>query len=290
MMGMMMDKSSCRWVRGRLPLWMGLGDDASDPGGDGDDLSALDRRSIEAHLVVCPACREHRSGLAQARAALDLAAVSPPVAPDAPSLWPVLEQRITAHPSRTSRARESVAEGARLWAILDDERPLRAAWIQDTLREVVEAAGLGARPDRSGQVGCGRFGPSSPRAAGGGWRIVGTSLAASILALLIVLPVTWRLRAAAEARISDNTAPLPLLAGPTSPPAPEWSDLPEPDLKDDRDIPAGQLAQAEPIKPPADPPPSAAAAVGGRSGPPRVGDLEIGTPMPQDGRDDKWVH
>jgi hypothetical protein len=288
MMGTMMDKSSCEWVRGRLPLCMGLGDDASDPGGDGDDLSALDRRSIEAHLGACPACRQHRSGLARALEALDLAAVSPPVVPDAPSLWPALEQRIAAHqsrdPSRTSRVRECSAEGTRIWAALDDDRLLRSAWMQDTLREVVEAAGLGARFDRSRG---GRSG-HSPRAAGGRWRIVGASLAASILALLIVVPVTWRLRATAEARIAGNAAPLPLLAEPMNPPAPEWRDLPEPDPSDDRDIPPGQLAQAEPIKPPTDPSSVADAAAGAKSGVrPRVGVLENLTPMPLDGRDDK---
>ncbi len=109
MMGMMMHKPSCEWVRGRLPLWMGLGDGASDPGSDGDDLSAPDRRSIEAHLGACPACREHRSRLARALEALDLAAVSPPVGADAPSLWPALERRIADHHSRDQSPRSRAA-------------------------------------------------------------------------------------------------------------------------------------------------------------------------------------
>lgn len=295
MMGMTMDKSSCEWVRGRLPLWMGLGDDASDPGGDGDDLDADDRRSIEAHLGSCPACREHRAALARAFEALDLAAVALPAVPDAPSLWPALERRIAAHHSRegsgTARPREPVAERPRVWAALDDDRPLRSAWMHDTLREVVEAAGLGARPGRSGRAGRGRSG-AWPRAAGARWRVVGPSLAASILALLVVLPVAWRLRAAAEAKVGNNAMPLALLAGPVDPAEVVGPDLPEIDAADDREIPAGQLAQADPIKPPADPTPTADVAAGAKPATPaRFGyDLENGTPMPPDGRDAKPVY
>jgi hypothetical protein len=285
-MGTMMDKSSCQWIRGRLPLWIGLSDGASEPGGE-DDLGAGDRRSIEAHLGACPACREYRSGLARALEALDLAAVSPPVVPGASSLWPALERRIAAQHSRegspTARVPEPLAERARLWAALDDDRPLRSAWMQDTLREMVEAAGFGARPDRSGRTG---------RTAGERWRIVGASLAASVLALLVVMPVAWRLRAAAEARIRDNAAPVELLVRPTNSPEAGQPDLAESGPAHDRDIPAGELAQAEPIKPPADPPSPAEAASGAKSGTPaRYGyDLEIGTPMPQDGRDAKPVY
>lgn len=287
MMGTTMDKSSCQWVRGRLPLWVGFGDVARDPSGDGDDLSALDQRSIEAHLEVCAACREHRSGLASAREALGRAAVAPPLAPDTPSLWPALEQRIAASrshdPARTSPVRESVVERARAWAALDDDRPLRAAWMQDTLREVVEAAGLrtGQVPDRPGR---GHSAPSS-RAARGRWWIVGSSLAASILAMLVVLPVAWRLRSAAESRIRDNTTPVAMPAGLVDSPEDEVPDLVEPAPVRPRDVPAGQLARAESVKLPADP--SASPDLKSDS-PLRYGyDLENGIPMPLDGRDAK---
>jgi hypothetical protein len=273
---------------------MGLGDGAADPGGDGDDLGAGDRRSIEAHLEACPPCREYRSGLARALEALDLAAVSPPLIPDASSLWPALERRIAARQSPKGApapdAPEPVVERARVCAALDDDRPLRSAWMQDTLRELVEAAGFGARPDRSGGAGRGpvRSGASS-RSAGGRWRIAGASLAASVVAWLVVMPVTWRMRAAAEARIIGNAAPsVARLDEPVTPPAPEWPDPAEPHPAKDRGIAAGGLAQADPIKPPADPPSAADAAAGAKSGAPaRYGALEHGTPMPLDGRDDK---
>jgi hypothetical protein len=294
MMGTMMDKSSCQWVRGRLPLWMGFDGGASDPGGAGDDLDTADRRSIEAHLAACPACREYRSGLARALEVLDLAAASPPVAPDASSLWPALERRIAARHSpegsRTACGPGSAAERGRNCSALDDDRPLRSAWMRDTFSEVVEAVGWGSRPVRSGRAGRGRSGPPR-RAAGGHWRVVGASLAASILALLVVTPVAWRVRAAAEARIRDNAAPVAMRALPTDPPEAERPDRDEPGPTPVRDIPAGQLAQAEGIKPPAGPPTAADATSGAKPGtPPRVGDLDIGTPMPQDGRDATSVY
>jgi hypothetical protein len=288
MMGTMMDKSSCRWVRDRLPLWMGPDEGPSGPGGDGDDLGALDRRSIEAHLAACPACREHRSGLARALEALDLAAGSPPVVPDGSSLWPALERRIAAQRSRrgsrASGATESVAGPARLSTLLDEDRPLRSAWMHDTLGELVEAVGFGAVAGRSGPAGRGRSKAS--------WRIAGASLAASVVALLVVVPMSWRLHAAAEARIRDNAAPVAMPAAPLDPPGDEPPDLVERAPRRVRDIPPGELAQAEQVKPPADPPSSNDATSGAKSGAPaRYNyDLDIGTPMPLDGRDAKPVY
>ena len=124
------------------------------------------------------------------------------------------------------------------------------------------------------------------------WRIVGSSLAASLLTLLVVLPVAWRLRAAAEAKINDNAAPVAMIARPTNPPEIEPPDLAEPAPVRVRDIPAGQLAQADPVKPPADPPSAADATAGARSGTPARFDydLELWTPMPPDGRDEKPVY
>jgi hypothetical protein len=289
MMGKMMDKSSCRWVRDRLPLWTGTDEGPSGTGGDGDDLGAADRRSIEAHLVTCPACREYRSGLGRALEALDVAAVSPPAVPDGSSLWPALERRIAAHRSRrgsrASGAAGPVAGRAGLWTLLDEGRPLRSAWMRDTVSELVAAAGLGAA--------AGRPGPAGRRRAGASWRIAGASLAASIWALLVVVPVSWRLHAAAEARIRDNAAPVAMVDAIPDPPGDE------PPMPIDhapprvRDIPDSQLvAQAEPVKPPADPPPSNDATSAAKSGAPaRYNyDLQIGTPMPLDGRDDKPVY
>jgi hypothetical protein len=288
-----MDKPGCEWIRGRLPLWIGDGDDSDD---DAGDLSVQDRRTIEGHLRECPRCREHQTGLARALEALTVTAGVSAMSPDGPSLWPSLERRIAAQhrgdDSGMHRVRGPVAGESRGWPTLDDERPLRSAWRLDTLREVVEAAGLGVLSDPSEGACCGRSG-RSPRVVGGGWRVVGASLAASILALVVVLPMAWRRQAAAEAIIQANAAPA---ASPVGPPAPDETVVAK--LNDrapraHRHIPTDQLAQADPIRPPAEPPPSAADAKAGPTPEPPVQfdyDLDHGTPMPPDGRDAKPVY
>jgi hypothetical protein len=295
MKGSTMDNSSCEWIRGRLPLSMGVGDELQDPGDDGGDLGLEDRRTIDRHLAECPGCREHRSELAGALGALAAAAGALPVMPDAPSLWPALERRIAARracgDSTDARKREPAVGAGPIWTILDDERALQSAWRHDTLREVAEAAGWGTRPDRSAGVGRDRSGWSSLVAVGS-WRVVGVSLAASILTLLVVLPVAWRLQGGAEARMLANAAPVAPMVGPPAPGEFEVADLDAPAPASERDLDDRQLARAEPIRPPADSTPSADAAAGGKLGAAsRFGyDLEHGTPMPPDGRDAKPVY
>jgi hypothetical protein len=289
-----MDKPGCEWIRGRLPLWIGDGDDSDD---DGGDLSVQDRRTIEEHLRGCPRCREHQTGLARALEALTVTAGVSTMAPDEPSLWPSLERRIAAQhrddDSGMHRVQGPVAGGSRVWPTLDDERPLRSAWRRDTLREVVEAAGLGVLSDPSEGACCGRSGRSPRlRLVGGDWRIVGASLAASILALAVVLPMAWRRQAAAEATILANAAPA---ASPGGSPAPDETMVPKLNgraLRAHRHIPSDQLAQAEPIRPPAEPPSAADAKAEPRIEPPVQFDYDLdhGTPMPPDGRDAKPVY
>jgi hypothetical protein len=294
MRGTTMGNPSCEWIRGRLPLCMGVGDGLHDPGDDGSDVGVEDRRAIERHLAGCAGCREHRSELAVALGALAANAGALPVVLDAPSLWPALERRIAARRARgdsvKARDREPVAGLGPIWAILDDERPLRSAWLHDTLREVAEAVGLDARSEESSRAPRDRSG-RSPRAPGVSWRVVGVSLAASILALLVVLPVAWRLRAVAEARMLANAEPVAPLVGPPAPSGAELADrgAPAPEVR--RDIDARQLAQVEQIKPPADPTPPANAA-GSKSGASSsfAYDLDHMTPMPPDGRDVKPVY
>jgi hypothetical protein len=292
-MGTTMDNSSCEWVRGRLPLWMGPGGGLNEPGDDGGDLSVEDRRAMERHLGSCPACRERRSGLSRALEVLAATADSLPAVPDGPSLWPALERRIATQHSRDGsprpRARESVAGTVPTWALaaLDDDRPLRSAWVQDTLKEVAETAGLGALSDRVSGTRRGWSG-RSPRTAGGSWRVVGTSLAASILALLVIMPASWRQQVAADAIIRRNAEPVEGLVVPMAQADSSAADIDEFDVDEDRDIAAGQLARAELVKPPADPPASADAKSASSS---RFDyDLEHGTPMPPDGRDAKSVY
>jgi hypothetical protein len=290
-----MDNPACEWVRGRLPLWTGFGDGADDPSDDGGDLGVEDRRSIGRHLKGCAECRAHRSALSRSMEALAVASGSLPIAPDAPSLWASLERRIAAqhshHRSEERPAQEPTAGRDLALASLDGERPLQSAWMQDTLRELLAAAGLGALGDRSGSAG---RGPSmrSPRTATGRWRIAGASLAASVLALLVVLPASWRQRAGAEARIRENAAPVAAMVELPAESQPEAPSLVESDSDDDRDLAAGQLAQAEPVHPPAEPTPPADATAGAKpSAPTRFDyDLEHGTSTSPEGRDVKPVY
>ena len=246
MRGSTMDNSSCEWIRGRLPLSMGGGDDLHDPDDDGGDLGLEDRRTIDRHLAECARCREHRSELADALGVLAAAAGALPVVPDAPSLWPALERRIAARQacgdSSNARKREPAAGAGPIWAILDDERPLQSAWRHDTLREVAEAAGWGTRPDRSARAGRDRSG-RSPLGLGVSWRVAGVSLAASILTLLVVLPVAWRLQGGAEARMAANATPVAPLVGPPAPDGAEVADLDTPAPEVERDLDARQLAR-----------------------------------------------
>ena len=174
MMGTTMDNPACEWIRGRLPLWMGAGDDLHDPDDDGGDLGIEDRRTIDRHLAACPGCREHRSGW-----------------PVRWMCWPSPRARCRpcrmrrrcgprwsggSRPIRHAAIRATPGAGAsrRGGPDLGDPRRRTAAAIgldADTLREVAEAAGLG-RASRS--VGPG--GPRSVRAVasrGRSWRIAG---------------------------------------------------------------------------------------------------------------------
>jgi hypothetical protein len=297
-----MANPTCEWVRARLPLWVGDGDDLTEPGDEGGDLSAGDRCSIDRHLGACPSCREHQVALEHALGALASAAAVPPVPPETPALWPALEQRIEAHDARTearwSPAVRGVVEGGlRAWVDLDDNRPLRSAWRRDSLREALELAGwcggwvcrgawLGDHPSEpvAGREGSVRESHRRP-----GW-VVGLSAAAAILAVLIGIPAAHRQAADAESTILANAAPR---EGWVIPPVQSEPELPvTANPSSDRDLPARQLAQAEPISVPEPP----AAGSDGTSGskataPTRFGyDLEHGIPMPPDGREAKPVY
>jgi Putative zinc-finger len=299
-MGTTMDNPACEWVRGRLPLCMVAGDDTDDPGDERGDLSVEDRTAIDRHLGTCPACRAHQSALARALGALGLAATATPLA-DTPSLWPALERRIASHHARDrsrksrSRAQDGATERERTCAALNGDRPLRSAWMQDTLKEGLGAVWLGALSGRpTGTARPGRSGRSA-RVLQGPRLIVWTSVAASILAVLVLVPA-WQRQADAQARILAYAAPIPGLIVPAAEPQPEAQDIAEATPEDDRVVPGGQLAQAELIRPSADPVPTPARAADATSGtrsmaPTRFSfDLEPLTPMPPEGRDAKSVY
>lgn len=78
-----MRRSSCRWVRRRLPLLAG------------DDLPGLDRRLAERHLIACADCRRELEALRGTLDVLHAAAERSPVeASSLSTLWPALERQI----------------------------------------------------------------------------------------------------------------------------------------------------------------------------------------------------
>jgi predicted anti-sigma-YlaC factor YlaD len=85
----------CRQIRRLLPLVAG---DA-----EGSDLSWVDRRLVDRHLIGCTSCRAHRDSMASAISVLKLAASVSPVSQDVPSVWPDLARQIrgTRHPHPT---------------------------------------------------------------------------------------------------------------------------------------------------------------------------------------------
>lgn len=317
-MGKTMNHPACEWVRGRLPLWRGPLESAGDPDGDGGDLDAAEHRAIERHLAACAACRGHRSGLSRAFQALGAAAAAVPAGPEEPSLWPSLERRIAAHAmAGESRPREEdAADRLEACAALDAERPLRTAWMQDTLKEGFADSILGGLGGSRSSVSISiSMSMSLPR-------VLGASLAASILLLMVVVPALRPRQPSTRADIRPNARPVAVLVRrPSARPAP----APAPPAHvaaaaahrprrrgHRRDLPAGQLAQADlnrspavpvsiaaPAPAPAPVPAAASAtsnatepAAGTRSGTAsRIGyDLESVTPMPSDGRDSQAVY
>lgn len=308
MRGTTMDNSTCEWIRGRLPLYAGA-----------DDLGPGERRAIARHLARCPGCRRYRAGLGSAMGALAAVAATVPEDAAVPSLWPALERRIAARGGEASESAMATAT-VTAWSGLDDDRPMHAAWVQDTLREAIEAVGWRESADWGF-----RPLPAAVR------RVAMTSLAASILMLSVVLPVAWRWRAAAEARELALAEPVPPLVGPPAyestgtkstgvderivalDPIPEADELvvvdepaPGPESGSgrphNRDVVEGvrgrleddshQIARAEPIQPPAPILPTRTPEAKPTSGPARFGfdPVELGTPMPPDGRDSRPIY
>jgi hypothetical protein len=291
-----MANPTCEWVRVRLPLRVGDGRDPTGPGDGGGDLGAEDCRSIDRHLGCCPSCRQHQVALERALGALAGAAAVLPVPPEAPSLWPALKQQIQAHEARSdarpSPAVPGVVEGRlRVWADLDGDQPLHSAWMRDSLREVMEMAGwYGGWVLRGAWSGGGREDSGCASHRGRGW-LVGWSAAAAILAVVIGIPVAHRHAADAEATILANAAPREGWV--IIPPLPLQRERPataDPGVV--RELPARQLAQADPV--PLPEPPAAGSdgtAASKAATPTRFGyDLQLGIPRPPDAREFKPVY
>jgi hypothetical protein len=299
----MMDNPSCDWVRARLPLHVGVGDDPGEHDDEGGDLCIEDRRSIDRHLGTCLSCRRHRADLEQALAVLAGAGAYPPLAPEAPSLWPALERRIQTDRASTgspwSRAVHGVSGwGLRAWAALDGDRPLRFAWMQDSLREAMGVGRWwGCKALRSAWIRGGGhqrdlgLDDGSLRGAGRDRSLaLAFGGAAASLVLAIGLRVAHQQRSDAESTIHANAIPLAGWVVAPVRPKPEAPAAPEPG--DHRDIPPRALAQAEPIRLPEAPPTASEGHATSKAvAPPRVGyDLEHGIPMPPDARDSRPVY
>jgi hypothetical protein len=174
---------------------------------------------------------------------------------------------------------------------LDGDRPLRSAWIRDSLGEALEYAGLSRRATQP----CNRQAEPTDRgrnaSAQPGWRLVwvaGTGVAATILTLVIGLPALRRQHAHAQSIIRANTDPIPV-----QPPVAVEAAVPAPPvLADERDIPPRELAQAEPIAVPQPQAPRHEGSPASKAAAPSRWnfDLEHGTPMPPDARDVKPVY
>ena len=159
------------------------------------------------------------------------------------------------------------------WANLDSVRPLRQAWAHDTLREL-----LAGRNQQK---------PGSKQFAS---LVLKISVAAAVLVTLTGISLSrqqWN-----NAQVDDSRQFSMPLADPV--PAPSVADEPPVEIadRDKNDVPANQLADAEPSRPVETAPSAIDAAAVPRPLPhTRFGfDLEHGIPMPPDTREAKPVY
>ena len=252
-LGMSMSNRECKWVRARLPLWIGDGGpDAIEGNGKGRDLVAEDCREIERHLAVCTCCRGHQFALEQAFGALTAASTLTPVDPHVPSLWPTLERRIAAQDA-IATTRQSPA----IFGLAD--RLTRTFTVRDRKQP--------------------RLGP-----------ILVYGSVASLLVTLVTLAIARRQCADAESMIAGNTSPFAYMDAPANSVDEISSNPSDPD--DDGELPGNHLAEADPVRlpeasaatGPGIPPPKSAIQS-------RLGyDLDHGTLVAPDTRESKPIY
>jgi hypothetical protein len=280
-MGKSMGNHDCEWISARLPLWVDNGDCNSlmDVHGERGDLTVEEHKEIERHLASCARCCRHRVALEQAFGALAIAANHLPVAPSAPSLWPLLERRIANHETPNA-GRWMLIRGwsnpqlVQPWAKLDSMWPLRQAWARDSLRELL--AGSQQKPKSKQFAGL----------------LLKTSIAAALLLMLSAFSLAHRKWTIAQATIVANAVPLadpiPVTKITEEPPVEIPVEIAD---RDTNDVPVNQLADAEPPSPAETAPAAVEASVPKPSLRTRFGfDLEHGIPMPPDTRDAKPVY
>jgi hypothetical protein len=274
-----MVNSSCQWVRSRLPLWVGdRYGEGQTANADGGDLFPHDRQEIERHLSVCSACRADRAALERVLQALWDSAGQLPLEPMDRSLWPALEphlagRQISSRSRNPSSSRPWAEQAGRAWAILDSQRPLRRAWVRDTLREVVRGR-VQDFPGTNHRVG---------------WLAVAASVIAFCMVVLTV-PMFFQQWRAAQQTIVVNAAPL---AQPAPPTIADREALPDTtETTDIADLAAHEVAEADPVTlsdaPPSVPDPTSISKKGHGT---RLGyDLEHGASAVPDSRDVKPVY
>jgi hypothetical protein len=269
----------CEWVGARLPLWVDRGDcdGLAEAQSDRGDLTSGERRQIERHLVDCARCRHHHAALEQALGALAVTASHLPVLLETSSLWPLLESWIADRDVHAARHWPRIfgvlgGRSIRPCGNLDSVRPLRQAWTDDTLWEL-----LGGR---NGQKPQSKWFPSF---------VLKIGVVAAVLVVLIGISVARRQWRNAQSIILANSVPL---VDPVS--VPTVVDEPPVDIanRDENDVPINQLTEAEPSRPTETHTPGIDAASAPKPSPhTRFGfDLEHGTPMPPDTREAKPVY
>jgi anti-sigma factor RsiW len=213
--GTIMSFPSCEWVHRRLPLLVGDSDGLTD---EGSDLDAPDRDRIERHLAECAPCRERRTELEQTIAILGLAAEQMAVGPGAPSLWPMLEQRIQQYHIQQSRSswhrlarlicprmiRNAFDRLDRAWGHLPGELPLHLAWARDSFHEWMGGLSSLTRSVKALKLNM-VLQNVTPRLG----VVLGGAMA--VVAALLVVAVVDRQRFHAESQIAANTGPIPRL-------------------------------------------------------------------------------
>jgi hypothetical protein len=208
-LGMSMSNRECRWVRVRLPLWVGDGGPCpSETNGEGRDLTADDRREIERHLADCTCCREHQIALERAFDVLMAASTLTPVDPHVLSLWPILERRIADHDAIATPQRSQTASGLAGW--------LACIWT--------------ARDRKRLRLGS----------------MLLYSAAASLLVTLVTFTVTRRQWLDAQSMIVGNMSPVAHMAAPTNPVDEALSKISDPD--DNGEVLANHLADADLVR------------------------------------------
>lgn len=271
--------SSCQWVRSRLPLWVGDRYGESQTADvDGGDLFPHDREEIERHLSVCSSCRDDRATLERVLQMLWDSAGQLPLEPMDRSVWPELEPQLASQPMSPTSCKPGIGRtrtehAGRLWATLDCDRPLRRAWVRDTLREVVR-----------GRV---QYLPRTRQRV----RWLGRAASATALCIMaITVPTLFQQWHDAQHTIFVNATPL---AQPALPATAESEPLPDmADSDGTADLAAHEVAEADPVTlPDASPSATDPAPISKKGHGTRLGyDVEHGAPALPDARDVKPVY